>query len=399
MTSCVHRNSGQFLNGEQRARLILVPQRDSVVFVLAELLSTFTLLISACQPVASPPVEKTGVRPTKTQVPIDTSTPVPVLPTVPLTPPSLPDGYQTTLLNSMDTPHTYIKDPCIYLRDKWDSHNASPGTVVMIIRLQSIHKGIPQGGDVVNVTTFTKMMQEIHGQKFQAINTGQLLDFLENNAKIPARSVVFLQDGRRYADNFNKHFRPYWDEWGWPVVDAWDNGADSTDALWNENIALEREGWVDHQVDGLPIDPSIMDNLSDNYFKDELQKQITTFQQHFNKSPVAIVWPTGFGARPAQIARQLGYRVGFTGNARGPVMFNWVPLAETKDPLRPSYPPEGSVNDPLMTLPRYTPFQVHGVLDTVRVIGDNAADYADRNKPVEFNYYNIVCAPSYGPIP
>ena len=142
-----------------------------------------------------------------------------------------------------------------------------------------------------------------------------------------------------------------------------------------------------------------MENLSDNYFKDELQKQITTFQQHFNKSPVAIVWPTGFGARPVLIARQLGYRLGFTANARGPVMFNWVPLAETMDNMRPSFAPEGSFNDPLMTLPRYTPFQVHDALDNVRLIGKQAAAYADQNKSPELEYYDLVCAPTFGPIP
>jgi hypothetical protein len=311
----------------------------------------------------------------------------------------LPDIYQSALLNPLDTPHKYLTDVCIYLRDKWDSNNAPPGTIVMIITLNSINKGIPQGGDVLNVTSFTRMMEELHEQKFQAINSEQLVDFLENNSKIPSRSVVLIQDNRHYAENFNKHFRPYWDKWGWPVVNSWDTQADSTDALWNENIALEKEGWVDHQVYGLPLDSDTIDNLSDNYFKDEFQKEITPFQEHFNKPPIAIIWPSGFGFRPAKIARQLGYRLGFTSNARGPMMFNWVPLAEEKDNMRPSYTPEASVNDPLMTLPRYTPFQVHAALDKVRVIGKNAAAYANQNKTIELDYYDIVCAPTYGLIP
>lgn len=315
------------------------------------------------------------------------------------TPPSLPEVFQSQLLNPLDTPRTYIEDTCTYLRDRWDTHNAAPGTVVMIVRLQSINKGIPQGGDVMNVTSFTRMMDEIHEQQFQAINSEQLVDFLEKNAKIPARSVVLLQDGRRYAENFNKHFRPYRDSWGWPVVNAWDNLADSADSLWNENIALEKEGWVDHQVYGLAINPSVSENLSDAYFTDQFQKQISIFQQHFNKLPIAIVWPTEFSIRPVQAARKLGYRMGFTSNARGPVMFNWVPLSDSSDNMRPSYAPEASVNDPLMTLPRYNPFQVRDALDTVRVIGKQAAVFADQNKALELKYYDIVCAPSYGPIP
>jgi len=399
MTSCVHQSLGQFLKGVKRVNVDIRPVSFLPFFVLTSLLSIFALLISGCQAAPSPQIIKTGIIPPKTQAPINTPTPKSALPTLPLTPPSLPDVYRSLLLNPLDTPHTYIKDACTYLRNKWDSKNSPPGTVVMIVRIQSINKGIPQGGDIMNVTSFTKMMEELHGQQFQAINTGQLVDFLENNGKIPARSVVLLQDGRRYAENFNKHFRSYWDEWGWPVVNAWDNQANSTDALWNENIALEQEGWVDHQVLGLPIDPTTIENLSDNYFKDELQKQITTFQQHFNKAPIALVWPTGFGARPAQVARQLGYRLGFTSNARGPVMYNWVPLAQNTDPTRPSYSPEDSVNDPLMTLPRYSPFQVHSVLDSVRVIGDDAATYASQNKSIELKYYDLVCAPNYGPIP
>jgi hypothetical protein len=373
------------------------PIRFSSILVLVSVISTATLLISACQPVTTPSQEETAVIPSKTQF-LSTDTPTP-LPTLPVTPPILPGIYQSLHLNPLDTPHAYINDACTYLRDKWDSHNSPPGTVVMIVMLHSINKGIPQGGDVVNVTTFTKMMEELHGQQFQAINTGQLADFLENNARIPARSVVLIQDGRRYAENFNKHFRPYWDSWGWPVVNAWDTQADSTDALWNENIALEKEGWVDHQVYGLPIDAGLVDKLSDNYFTGELQKEFTAFQQHFNKSPVAIVWPTGFALRPAQIAQQLGYQLGFTANARGPVMFNWVPLAETTDNMRPSYAPEAAVDSPLMTLPRYNPFQVHGALDTVRVIGKEAAAYAEQNKASELEYYDIVCSATYGPIP
>jgi hypothetical protein len=80
-------------------------------------------------------------------------------------------------------------------------------------------------------------------------------------------------------------------------------------------------------------------------------------------------------------------------------MFNWVPLGEGVDNMRPSYPPEGAVNDPLMTLPRYTPFQVHNALDTVRVVGQDAAAYADQNKTTEMEYYDSVCAPTDGPIP
>jgi hypothetical protein len=80
-------------------------------------------------------------------------------------------------------------------------------------------------------------------------------------------------------------------------------------------------------------------------------------------------------------------------------MFNWIPLADADDPGRPAYVSEGYVNDPRMVLPRYWPSQVLANLDTVRIIGNEAAAYAGQNKAVELDYYDIVCAPTLGPIP
>ena len=100
-----------------------------------------------------------------------------------------------------------------------------------------------------------------------------------------------------------------------------------------------------------------------------------------------------------ELARQFGYRIGFTLNPRGPVMYNWVPLADQQDPARPIFLPEGYVDEPRMVLPRYWPYQVQANLDTVRVIGEEAAAYAEQNKATELEYYDIMCAPAMGPIP
>jgi hypothetical protein len=40
-----------------------------------------------------------------------------------------------------------------------------------------------------------------------------------------------------------------------------------------------------------------------------------------------------------------------------------------------------------------------GMTDTVRIMGNEAAAYAEQNKAVELEYYDIVCAPTLGPIP
>jgi len=52
-----------------------------------------------------------------------------------------------------------------------------------------------------------------------------------------------------------------------------------------------------------------------------------------------------------------------------------------------------------MTLPRYWPLQVLDALDQVRLTGKQAAAYAEQNKEIELEYYEIVCAPEYGEIP
>jgi hypothetical protein len=270
----------------------------------------------------------------------------------------------------------------------------------MIIMLQDISKGRPEGPDGMHVIDFIKMMDHVKAQGFEAINTEQLADFLENNAKIPMRSIVIVQDGPQNAENFEKNFRQYWTDWSWPVVNGWRSGPDTLEETWQANVALEKEGWVDHQSQGVMIDSYLTDGSPSAVITRELKGSITAFEERFDKKPIAIVWPGGgFGIGPVEVARQLGYRLGFTRNSRGPVMYNWVPLANKADPGRPAFIPEGPIGDPLLTLPRYWPHQVVEALDGVRRTGNEAAAYAEQNKPTEMEYYEIVCEAVYGPIP
>jgi hypothetical protein len=100
-----------------------------------------------------------------------------------------------------------------------------------------------------------------------------------------------------------------------------------------------------------------------------------------------------------EFARKYGYKLGFTINPRGPIMYNWVPQSDQTDPARPAYLPEGPAGDPLMTLPRYWDTDVRAHLDEVRTIGQGAAAYDQQNKAVELEYYDIMCASQLGPIP
>lgn len=308
---------------------------------------------------------------------------------VPRTPPALPAIYQSPYLNPLDTPHTYIEDTCKYLHNKWNPLNAKPGTVVMIVMFNEI---------VLN--DFDRIMNQLYSQGFETIDTKHLLAFMERNVNIPLRSVFIIQNDNHSRAEFTRNYREYWDSWGWIVVNGWTSNPNTPESLWQENITLENEGWVDHQAQGVIPGTILSDDSSKAVVTRELQGPITPFVDRYAKNPIAFIWPGGgFGQRPVEAARQLDYQLGFTTNARGPVMFNWVPLADAVDPERPAYIPEGYINDPLMTLPRYWPDQILDSIDDVRRTGNEAAAYAQANKATELEYYDIVCAPTYGRMP
>jgi len=347
--------------------------------------------LAQLQPTATPVLSETSL-PTETPAPtVDANR----------TPPALPSTFAASQLHRLDTPHTYITDTCQYIHDKWNSNNAAPGTVVMVIMFHGVDQGKASDVNDITVQDFKKLMNDIKDQGFEAVNMTQLADFIDHNTKIPARSVLLISDDRHQGAYFNDHFRPFYEKWGWPVVNAWISFEDGPRALSLEaNIALEAEGWVDHQSHGYIHNINMGDSSTDEFIKTEFEKSIADLQQNFNKTPIGIIWPGGgFGIRPAQIAREYGYRLGFTINPRGPLMYNWVPLADQQDPGRPMFQPEGHINDPRMVLPRYWPYQVQANLDVVRTIGKDAAAYAEQNKATELEYYDIMCAPTLGAIP
>ncbi len=355
-------------------------------------------ILASCAP---SPISATEEAP-KTNSLVDTAliATVEPTPTALRTPPALPGVYQSSFLNPLDIPRTYIQDTCQYLRSKLNPGSAQPGTVVMIIMIQAVFKGPVEEPGGINVGDLGILMQELHKQGFEAIDTKEFLAFMERNIKIPPRSVLIIQDNRHQADNFNKHFRDYWEDWEWPIVNGFTSQPDTPASLWQENAALETEGWVDHQAQGVMIGTYMTDDTSKAVITRELQGSMDAFAEHFAKTPIAFIWPGGgFGLRPVQAARQLGYQLGFTSNSRGPVMYNWVPLASEADPKRPAYIPEAQIGDPLMTLPRFWPYEALKSIDQVRIMGNEAAAYAQANEAIETEYYDIVCAPTYGPLP
>jgi hypothetical protein len=370
-------------------------------------LSLLTASLASCQPTpatADPNLALTAAIETAfaqisqpTATPLPTDTPIPTA-TVPRTPPALPAVYQTSLLDPTDIPRIYVSDSCQYLKAKWDPNNAAPGTVVMVVMFHSITKGKAESSNQISAEDFRKLMNDLHEMGFQAINMQQMVDFMYNNAKIPPRSVLLIVDDRHFAEYFNDHFRPFYEQWGWPVVNAY-IGLDERPDLWAENGALSAEGWVDYQAHGYIHNINITETSTDDFIRSEMGGAINSLQKYMNKTPIAYIWPGGgFSQRAAVIGRELGYKLGFTVNPRGPVMYNWIPQADDYSAANPYAIPEGPVNDPLMTIPRYWDTNARSHLDTVRQIGNEAALYAEQNKGTELEYYDIVCAPAYGPL-
>lgn len=337
---------------------------------------------------------------TATPAPTVTPSPLPPTPTAARTPPALPAVFQTGLLRAGDLPHTYVQDTCQYLKNRWDPNKSAPGTVVMPIMFHSITKGEVNKDNQISVEQFKQLMRDLKDQGFETVTSEELAAFLEDNAKIPPRSMILIVDDRHYAQYFEDHFYPYVQENGWTVTNAWISTPLSTQDLIDSMAGVISAGWVDVQAHGVVHNTPIDNSSSEEYIRSELFGSIEYIQQHFQKTPIAYIWPTGsFTKRGAEVAREAGYRLGFTVNPRGPVMYNWVPLAEQADPGRPSYLPEGPIGDPLMVLPRYWDTDAYLHIDTVRQIGKEAAQYAAEHRQTELDYYDIICKPVTGEIP
>lgn len=339
---------------------------------------------------------------TPTETPTLTPTPIPPTPTPIRTPPVLPGVFQTSLLNPLDTPHTYINDTCQYLKMKWDPNNSEPGTIVMAIMYHSItddsgaYKDNQIGQDFHQLT-----MQHAYEKGFQTINPAQLADFLEKNAKIPARSMILLSDDRHQAEFFKTHFTPILKKYDWTSVTmGWISTPDTPLDYFGPLQKLVNQGFLDIQAHGVVHNIPISEYSTEEYIRGELFGSISFIQERFGVTPIAYIWPGGgFTKRGAEVAREAGYRLGFTVNPRGPLMFNWVPLSDTKDPMRPSYMPEGQIEDPLLVLPRYWSTDVDYRFDEVISMSQYAAAEAAANRDTELLYYDIMCSEALGPIP
>lgn len=338
-----------------------------------------------------------------------TATPVPptrtptASPTPQRTPSPLPPVFASDLLNRDVSPVAYIEDTCQYLKARWDPNNSIPGTVVMIIMYHSITEDtnplFPDGSQVHH-SDLIMTLEHAHEVGFDTITADQLADFLETNARIPRRSLLLIVDDRKRQEFYEEHFLPHLEQYGWQITNAWISAKDTPEYLWQENEAIVKAGWVDVQAHGVVHNVPIGEYSSDDFIKGELYGSIEAIEGRYGKRPVGFIWPGGgFTERAVALAREAGYRVGFTTNPRGPVMFNWIPQAEKANPDHPYWLPEIPAGNPLMTLPRYWSMDAAYRIDDVIAIGDAAAEEAERNQATELLYYDVMCKPRLGPIP
>jgi peptidoglycan/xylan/chitin deacetylase (PgdA/CDA1 family) len=281
-------------------------------------------------------------------------------------------------------PQAYVRDVCQYLRQRWSPGLSAPGTVVVAIMFHSVQEGgtYVAGDTFIAAEELTRTVQAAQKLGYQTITAAQLAGFLEHNAPIPPRSMIWIVDDRR-PDDVENYFLPIARENNWTITLGWIIGdTDDRQGLWQRMEDMNATGHLDVQSHGY-AHLYVVPDTPEDAIRQELFDPIPILEQHFGDKPVAFVWPGGnYTRRAAEIAREAGYRLAFTARSRGPLMYNWIPLGER----------EREVGDPLMVLPRFwaNP-QLVEHLRTAAEVGEAAAMQAVQNYPREAEYYRTVC--------
>jgi peptidoglycan/xylan/chitin deacetylase (PgdA/CDA1 family) len=301
-----------------------------------------------------------------------------------------PTIFRTWKLQGGVTPVNYLPDLCMYYRQRWSPDASPPGTVVAPIFFHSIRTSPGPMPDNVSIPEdqFLQYVEYARSQGFETITITQLIDFLTENARIPARSMILIVDDRRpgvLADNF----LPVLIKRNWSVASAWPIG-ETTPEQWIEVQHIFESGHVEFEAHGWIHNIPISQGSSDAFIQHEVVDPIAVIQEHLGVRPLAFVWPGGgFARHAAEIARQAGYELGFTSNARGPLMFGWVPLGAD----------EIKIGDPLMVLPRDWAPTWDAALRRAMAIADEARQFALTSYPAEAAWYRAACGGELPPAP
>ena len=299
------------------------------------------------------------------------------------TPPPLTPYLSPTLLHGVH-PETYVNDNCTYLRQRWHPTNSQPGTIVVPVMYHAVRKQANRGsGDTLTPAKyFQRTIAKANELGYQTVTATQVADFLEHNAHIPPRSLILIVDDRRLG-TVEQFFLPVAEKNDWTVTLGWITSESASDvAIWERLQRLYATGRLDVQAHGLHHRYIVPETPAET-IHEELFGPIPILQERFGRAPVAYVWPGGnFTKQAVAAARDAGYRIGFTVYARGPVMYNWIPLG----------PPEREMGDPLLVLPRHWGYPgLIPALEQAAAIGDAAREDALANYPLEAAYYRAHC--------
>jgi peptidoglycan/xylan/chitin deacetylase (PgdA/CDA1 family) len=377
--------------GNRLKRVVQVWLRNVLLVFLISTIAACTWL-----PVSIIPDPIKTSTPTVTQ----TTTPISLPPTI--TPTTTPKATQTATVTPIPydltvfqskvllrdvTPQGYIGDTCEYLNLRWGQDKSKPGTIVVPVMYHSVRQEGKSVSDPMDVTHeyFMNTMQHAKQLGFETITTEQLVGFLKNNESIPPRSMILIVDDRR-PGVIRQHFLPVLDANDWTVTLAYITGV-AADWEWKELLRLNQNNRLDMQAHGFLHNGStyFTEFTSPEIVEQELFGPIPLIEQYFGRPPMAFIWPGGnYTPEAIAVAHEAGYEIGFTVHARGPVMFNWIPLGES----------EIAMNDPLMVLPRYWSNSAYINLDQAVELSIQAEEFAQSNQADEYHWYQLFC-PGY----
>jgi hypothetical protein len=401
-----------------------IPTQDATQF-FEDALLTATFAVQESVATSTPNIFPTG-EPSSTPEASLTPTQTPY--TGP--PPVLPAIFSSNLLGAGSSPVTYIGDECQYLKARLDPNSSPPGTVVMAVMFHGIGDDSRVINDNMDVhhSDMVEFLEHAHELGFETVTTQEIVAFMEENARIPARSLYIVLDDRR-PGGVRQHFMPYLEKFDWTLTLGWLIGDTDTrpasyldccpeenfSMLWEQMEAYNATGYLDVQSHGNIHNINISNLSTDEFILSELNESRRLIREHFyckdyatgqpildcqTDQPLAFIWPGGgFTAHAVELARDNGYKLGFTTNPRGPILYNWVPQAMEYDPGMPSWIAEGPANDPLMTLPRYWSYDAVYRIDDVAELGEQASVYAATHRKEELDYYSYYCRESSGEIP
>ena len=291
--------------------------------------------------------------------------------------------FQSNQIRNDVAPVRYLVDECDYLKKRWSSTGSRPGTVVVPIMFHIVFQDGRTNSDPkeISESQFLAFISYAKTLGFETITTDQLIAFLEENDYIPPRAMIMIVDDRR-PGVINNQFMPILEANNWTVTAAYIADPNSLEWAWEWMEQLYQTGRVDVQSHGYTGQLYITSLTPEEMIRKEIFDSTPVLEEHFHQRPLAFIWPGGnFTSRAVQIARQGGYKLGFTAYSRGPVMFNWIPLGDE----------EQQVNDPLMVLPRAWSNSANVNLDQAVSISNKAYEEAIRDYPSESEWYRTYC--------